>query len=487
MKKAVDRQANPCTRARLTINPVIFFAVLFVISLAAAIAASFLSKWAGTVNDSYPDFVRQKLLLYCRSIFLVIAMLMFVMFGAVAVSCPLRRRFQAFLPNILLVIAALLIALAGAEIVTRFLFQERFVVFELHGIHRVSPYPEIVYELRPEANLSFYYKDQDEQITYAINSAGLRGDELKEQKPNDSIRIITIGDSVTFGVRVDQDDIYSAQLEGMLDTWSEHESLKRTFSVLNPSACGWNTFNETSWLEKRGFDFEPDIILVQFSMNDVDDPLAHMGTTILYHLKEIPHDFFPVDPGISKKVNIFTHTTDDIGIHDVLRWYGPRISKLFAFTQQVFQGIKIKQEAVKKGTESLLWLSWCLDYLAEPSSPQVAWLRKQLERLKHISDMHGVPVVIVIFPLSYQLNTENSTWRKAIENVKIYSKDAGLDFLDLTPFFEEVSGEDQFYLYLPGDASHLNASGHEFTAELIRDFLVKYPPLIHKIQDIMSD
>lgn len=482
MKKAGDSQTISQNKVRFSINPLIFFAALFAILMFASIALFILLKWAGTANLTYPDFVRQKLLIYSRNIFIIITLLALALFFVVSLSLPLRFRLRTLLPNILLVIAALLIALASAEIVVRFLFQERYVVFELHGIHRVSPHPEIVYELRPGAELSFYYKDQKEQITYQINSAGLRSPEIEEQKPDHCLRIITIGDSVTFGVRVDQDEIYSSRLEDMLNNWAMSQDVNKTFSVLNPSACGWNTFNEASWIEFRGEDFDPDIILVQFSMNDVDDPLAHMGTTILYHLKEIPHDFFPVDPGISKNVNIFTHTADDINIRDVLRWYGPRISKLYAFTQHVFQGIKLKHKASQKGTHSPLWLSWCLDYLADPSSPQVEWLKKQFVRLKSLSDYHRVPLVIVIFPLSYQLNTDNSAWRKAIQNVKLFIKDAGLDYLDLTPFFEDVSGNNQFYLYLSGDASHLNAAGHNFTAQRIHDFLLNYPPLHHKIR-----
>ena len=479
MKKDKSAEAKPVPH--FAVNPVRFFKILFIASLAAFIASVILAGWAETFNESYPDFVRQKLLIYFERLFLVITVLMLAIIVMIYSYRPLRRRLFDLLPDIILVCAALLFALVCAELVARVFYREHFVVFELHGIHRASLDPEIVYELRPGAGLSFYYKDQSEKITYAINSGGLRGKEINERKPDDTLRIITLGDSVTFGVRVDQENIYPARLEERLNLWATEQGIGKKFRVLNPSSCGWNTYNEVSWLERRGFDFEPDIVLLQFSMNDVDDPLAHMGTTVLYHLKEIPRDFFPEDPGMSGRENIFTRTADDIGFREVFQWYAPRLSKLYALTAQVIHGLKVKREAAEGGTVSQPWLSWCLDYLANPDSPHVAWLKNQLERLKRLSDKHGVAVVVVIFPLSYQLNSDNTTWRSALENVKMHIQDAGLDLLDLTPSFEEMSGDNQFHFYLHGDASHLNTKGHEFTAQTIMDFLVAYQPFISRL------
>jgi lysophospholipase L1-like esterase len=395
----------------------------------------------------------------------------------VLVNSRIRAFMAKFLPNTLLVMISFLVALLFAEGIARIVYKERFVVFELHGIHRASPNPEVVYELRPGAELTFFYKDQGEEITYDINSLGLRGSEVTNNKPPRTFRVVTLGDSVTFGVRVDQPDIYSARLQEMLNGWSEDINLNATFEVLNPSACGWNTFNEVSWLENRGIELNPDFVLVQFSMNDVDNPIAHMGTTVLYHLKEIPEDFFPIDPGDAGEESVFLKTADDISLKDVVQWYGPKFSKIFAFAQQVYIAQKMKAEAAKENKPPPVWLSWCLDILVDEGTPQVNWLKGQLARLQSFSDEHNIPVVVVIFPLSYQLNSDNETWTRAIDKVEEYIKGAGLESLNLTPAYEKVSKDDQFHLYLRSDASHLNPEGHSLTAETLKDFLVETPAI----------
>ncbi len=268
-------------------------AMFTIIALIGMGACALLQQWSMQFNDVYPDFVRQKAFLYLRNFFLAVFLIGIVLECILISSSAMRRTVARIMPNIILVLVALLFALIVAELIARVVYEQRFVVFELHGIHRKSPVADIIYELRPDAEKHFYYKDQDEKIHYKINSSGLRGEPVAREKAPGVFRIITIGDSVSFGVRVDQDEIYSARLQEYLNQWAREKDMDGRFEVLNPSACGWNTFNEVSWLEHHGRALDPDLVLVQFSMNDVDDPLVHMGTTILYHLNDIPDAFFP--------------------------------------------------------------------------------------------------------------------------------------------------------------------------------------------------
>lgn len=470
---------------RFEISPTKVPLILSIVSsffLLGFIVSHFLFRWAAQFDLIYPDFVRQKLFVCLRNISGLLFVVFVIIKVLVWVNADLRRWFARTIPNLALVLFALVVALAVAEGVARLIYKERYVVFELQGIHQPSEYPEILYELRPEAHLSFFYKDQQETIHYRINSLGLRGDEIKPEKPLKTIRIITLGDSVTFGVRIDQPNIYSQQLQKLLNDWAEEQNIPVGFEVLNPSACGWNTFNEVSWLEKRGIRLKPDIVLLQFSMNDVDDPLVHMGTTVLYHLKEIPREFFPADPGRAGRENIFTRTYKDITLGEVVTLYGQKMSKLFTLALQTYQALKSRISAKKQGENSSLWLSWCLDILVNEEAEQVKWLKRQFRRLKTLSDFHNIPVAVVIFPLSYQLNSENPVYKGAIDSVKKYIREAGLDCFDLTPAFSSVSQTDQFCLYLPGDASHLNCNGHRFTAQQIFSFLQRYQPFLTQLK-----
>lgn len=69
----------------------------------------------------------------------------------------------------------------------------------------------------------------------AINSDGLRGREINTPKPPHTFRILAVGDSVTFGYGVREEDTYVKVLERRLN---EGESGGREFEVLNGGTLG---------------------------------------------------------------------------------------------------------------------------------------------------------------------------------------------------------------------------------------------------------
>lgn len=446
----------------------------------SAVTLHFLFKWAIQYNTSYPDIVRQKLLFYLRNTFgiwfLIFSIIEFFLLRII----KLRKIFGKLFRDVPVVLIAFLLSLIMAEGVARFICKERFYIFELQSLYRLSEYPEIFYELRPNASLAFDCKDQNKQIRYCINSLGFRGKEIPLEKRENVIRIITIGDSVTFGIGVDQPEIYSQRLEEFLNDYAAEQGLPVTFQVLNPSGCGWNTFNEIVWLEKRAIKYKPDIILLQFCMNDVDDPLTQMGVTVLYHLEKIPREMLPADYESSNEKSLFVKKFNDITFSEIIHFLGTKYSSLYILALNTYQTLKLEKQAQKKQIPKPLGLSWCLEYLIDENSQQVQWLRRQFKRLRRFSEKHKIPTVVVIFPLSYQLHSEY--YRKAIDSLKKYLEEAGLEYIDLTPYFSSVSKHNHFYLYLNQDAVHLNTIGHRFTARVLSSFLRTYPPLVNLLK-----
>jgi hypothetical protein len=121
------------------------------------------------------------------------------------------------------------------------------------------------------------------------NSHGHRDSEIPTGKPEDTIRILTIGDSVTFGHGVSGDDTYTECLERMLN----HTGNAYRFDVINTAVPGNSPFQEYHDL-KRGIELDPDIVIIQFTLNDVVEPYRvfkrYGGKGKDYHLVEdIPH------------------------------------------------------------------------------------------------------------------------------------------------------------------------------------------------------
>ena len=100
---------------------------------------------------------------------------------------------------------------------------------------------------------------------YSTNSFGLRGDALSLERPEGTFRILSVGDSFTYGQGVPFEDVYTEQLERRLNDTSGGPE----YEVINAGKSGVNTAWELAYLKRPGLRFEPNLITVQFYLNDV--------------------------------------------------------------------------------------------------------------------------------------------------------------------------------------------------------------------------
>lgn len=108
------------------------------------------------------------------------------------------------------------------------------------------------------------------------NSLGLRTAEVTQPKPADVVRIVALGDSVTFGWGLRAEDAYPSQLAGLLATLHP----ERRYEVINAGVSGYGTWQELRWLEDSGLALQPDIVVVQVHLNDAADNLwGSIGVT----------------------------------------------------------------------------------------------------------------------------------------------------------------------------------------------------------------
>lgn len=140
-------------------------------------------------------------------------------------------------------------------------------------VHIRSENPRMVYELRP--NLDFH------RGRIRTNSMGLRGPEIEPDKPADIYRICVVGDSLTFGWSETEDETYPMVLQRLLEDRRSADG--RRFEVVNMGIGGYNAEQELALLEERSLPLQPDLVLVQYCINDVlvgaDSGLWHHFTT----------------------------------------------------------------------------------------------------------------------------------------------------------------------------------------------------------------
>ena len=119
------------------------------------------------------------------------------------------------------------------------------IVSGIDLIHRSHPY--WLWEPAPGAQVPSCGTER-------INLAGFRGRERSVSHPPSKVRIVTLGDSSTFGAKVCSEQAYPAILERKLPG-SE---------VLNFGVIGFTAFQGEKLLAGRVLDYRPDVILAAF-------------------------------------------------------------------------------------------------------------------------------------------------------------------------------------------------------------------------------
>ena len=102
-------------------------------------------------------------------------------------------------------------------------------------------------------------------IHYSFNRDGYRDGEPRPA----ARRIVVLGDSVSFGLGVDQDEIYPAVLERRLNA-----GRRQDWDVINLAIFAYNTADELESLRTDGLKHRPELVILEFYMNDFSIPSA---------------------------------------------------------------------------------------------------------------------------------------------------------------------------------------------------------------------
>jgi lysophospholipase L1-like esterase len=105
-------------------------------------------------------------------------------------------------------------------------------------------------------------------VPYRANASGFRGPDYARPKPAGVFRIAMIGDSVTMGAGVAEEDAYPARVERALN----ESSGSVTYEVLNLGMAGLNATNVVERMERIGVPYDPDLIVYGYTLNDIEGP-----------------------------------------------------------------------------------------------------------------------------------------------------------------------------------------------------------------------
>ena len=132
------------------------------------------------------------------------------------------------------------------------------VVLRLSGYGNLEVYdPDPILYWRLKPNQDCYTKVNHKPVH--INSHGTRGAEFSIEKPANTIRILSLGDSRTFGWGLAENETYSAVLKGLL----QKQYLAGTkVEVINAGVNAWSYPQMGLYFRNTGLSYKPDIVIL---------------------------------------------------------------------------------------------------------------------------------------------------------------------------------------------------------------------------------
>jgi lysophospholipase L1-like esterase len=121
-------------------------------------------------------------------------------------------------------------------------------------------------------------------VRVQTNEHGFRGTQpTLYLRANEAPRIVGLGDSVMWGTGVDEEESILGLLKKKLNERSPHE-------VINAGVVGYSTYQELLYLEKYILPLKPDVVLVNYCVNDLlptEDPFKNVRRIYIQYLSQL--------------------------------------------------------------------------------------------------------------------------------------------------------------------------------------------------------
>ncbi len=279
--------------------------------------------------------------------------------------------------------------------------------------------PARFWRLRPYANSDLNPESRDTQL---INSMGFRDDEFPVAKAPGELRVITMGDSCTFGDGVANWETYSNVLEEMLG-----KALPgRRVQVIDAGVPGYTSYQVRTYLERELLKYQPDLVVVYVGFND--NVPAPNGTTD------------------AQRGMVGTSVWSVQRVLGSLRSYQLLKYLILRLKGRMFTGHD-PQENNPEGPEHQIFRVPFADYIAN------------FLAIQQLGRQHGFKLLLVTLPHKFAYEPERNKY------IRQAAAQGSIPLLDLFAFMKtyEALGED---LYTE-DGGHPNVLGHQRVAQAI--------------------
>jgi len=341
-------------------------------------------------------------------------------------SAPHRASLPSrMLPRLALAASSLVVALGAGELMVRLVDPDPTPQLLEQARYEATPNPRLRYRLRPGAP----------DGRHRINSAGFRDRETSRRKPPGTVRIVAVGDSVTYGSAA-REASYPEQLERLLKEWNGAHTHR--FEVLNLGVRGYNITQVVERLRVLGLRHDPDLVVYGYVLND-------------------PQAF-----------SLEAAALERLGAPAQGAWASLRAllgrSRLFQMAHHAWSARALGRLAARDPAYAALRAGGGEAYFrALHSEPEAARrLERGLDALARLGAEHDVPVVVALLPVFLGSGPERYPLAELHARLVAACRAKGLDVLDLRGVL--LGADERLGRRVNVDPIHLTPLGHRVLA-----------------------
>ena len=323
---------------------------------------------------------------------------------------PPIQRWKRLLQNLALSFVTFFLCVAALEIVLRIAGYGNLEIY--------APDPKLYWKLKP--NQDCFTKIDHKPVH--INSHGTRGAEFAAEKPAGTLRILSLGDSRTFGWGLTEAETYSGRLQQLLQ---QKFGSSKKIEVINAGVNAWSYPQMFVYFRDYGLAFKPDAVV-----------LAEANLWTEFSEKNSP-EFVKRFMWRVRLKNILRHFAIYHYVIEV------KLKSFYERERSKFIPVDPNQDPLFK---------------AEQQKDPDALFRSAMENLCRLAQTNGVKPVLLFLPSLNDLNSTNVS--SVLKEKRRVHEELNVPLADLTPELQPRGKA----LYLEADPVHPNAAGNEIIA-----------------------
>jgi lysophospholipase L1-like esterase len=333
---------------------------------------------------------------------------------------------------------------------------EKLFIMDTDRGRRNRPNSEVVIKNHPYAPQGL--------LTYKSNSIGYRNPEIG---PKNGRRVLFLGDSITFGIGIPEENIFVRLVENLARQQGE------SWETINSAVGGSGMNAELAILTETGLSLQPDLVVLDFYLNDFQESPGIYLTTLpgILNRSRLAHKLVKV-----YRANLLLSQSGDFSTNRPMNNTPegfPAWQEAFKKHSTVIPENQQPDQATLAFNEAVItnFTDWGGTFI-----PQV-WIKMEalLEEMARLAKQHKFQLAIIAFPVSFQVEAAQ-LYDYPQQRLSRIARKLKAPYLDLLPLFRrdyeknKKGGERLFY-----DNCHLTIRGHQVTAQAVYQFLKQAP------------